>query len=729
MRRLGIFLFYDGDGRVSPHIHTSIKAFSPHFEELIFVANGKLNMRTYAGLEPYVTYLLRRENVGFDVWGYKAGIEHVGYSNLEKYDEIVLLNYTFFAPVTDLGEMFSRMEQRQDLDGWGMTEYSDAGKTFLQSYFLCSRKSLHSRQDYRNYWQTMPEIKSINDSLDYHEFRFSRYFRDLGYKLESYVENRKDWDGNTTLTDIDGLIDGGMPVIKYRSFNFDPDIVEARGGRKMSANFDLVRDRTDYPVEEVWNYIINQTSPDDLIASAELCRIVGSAPIAKESVNLRVLVTLEDPSTLNLVFERLDRIGPERVMIFADDPEIRAAALSRGYEVRDKDVLRISLRRAKENISGYHCSDDTIIHLSDFLQERSRYFFKESLFINYWDPLLSSDALNWVSSEKHIGLVFPFPDAVSGISSFKHGTGSSLGNWKSGFRPDYLRKAAHQHYWPWRGNFVIRSELARDPGLQKCISEMLDSIIIRENEKVAGPEGAMPELARRLGFASGIVVPETEAKKLLLRSAFRSRINEKNTSQLAQKFRNEIRIIGKQNLQKSVPDFVSEPAPMAVTAPIVSDEQALPVQQDFHKLQPYEFSIGGQREVFRSNLSLRYFFESWDVLPNLVSVTGWAFDSRYPHDLLQVGLVAGDTFVAGPEPFSLSRPDVLEAFSSLSVADRSGFEVVQSNSGDEDFSKYSIAFLNMSKNSVCLIPLVRKRRRGIRRVVDAIRSLPNFRRI
>lgn len=694
MRRLGIFLFYDGKGRVSPHVHTAIKAFAAHCDELVFVANGALNMDTYAGLEDYVTHLLPRENTGFDVWGYKAGIEHIGYDNLADYDEIVLLNYTFFAPLSDLGVMFSRMEARDDLDGWGMTEYTDAGKTFLQSYFLCSRKSLHATPDFRSYWQNMPMIRSINDSLDFHEFRFSRHFRNLGYKLEPYVKNRDNWDGNTTLTDLAGQLEEGMPVVKYRAFNFDPDIIEARGGRKIPDNYALLKERTDYPVSEVWSYIIDQTSPDDLISAAELCRVVSTAPRTGAFDGVLVLATLEDSNTLELAFARLDQVPPAQVAVATGDPKIRKAAKARGYHIVDTGVLRMTLTQDPKWLAK---ADLAIIHLSDFAQERDRYFFKDSLFRNYWDPLLSEDSVRWLADEDQMGLLFALPDAVSGINSHRNGTGSSLGNWKKGFRPDCLRRAARQSYWPWRGNMMIRSSLATVPEFQDQLRDLLDHVVLRDRESLAGPEGALPELAREHGFASGIVVPQAETAKLILRSCQRARANTRRLAEQAQKFRVDLH-----NTKQS-----AHQTPTLPVTQYAQDNRL--ISRGLPGKRRYVLDLDGERQELTGNLNLRYTFEQWSLENNQVKASGWAFDEDSPHDFIEIGLLRGDQFVYGPAPLKESRPDVLDTFRTLPLVERSGFDISVPRVSASDLRKYRIVFLNKARSTACVMGLKRKK--------------------
>lgn len=702
MNRLGIFLFYDGDGIVSPHVHRLIEAFSPHMSEILFVVNGEIDMKSYAGLERFVTEILLRDNSGYDVWGYKAGVEHVGYERLVKFDEVVLFNYTFFAPTGDLGLMFRTMEAR-DVNGWGLTAYGDSQKTFLQSYFLVTRRSLHGTQDYRDYWDTMPMIKSINDSLEFHEFRFSRHFTSLDYKLVPYLPNRPDWDGNTTLTDIRGLYEDGMPVVKYRAFNFDPDTIEARGGRRIASNYAFLDEGGIYPVEEIWSYIIRQTSPDDLIAASESLRVVGTKrPGESELVDCRgsnpadpwIFVTLEDRATLDMAFSRLAAFPAESVFIATGDPAIAARAQSVGIATQAAGSERFALPVFQEMVQRTKREKRDVIQLSDFAQERERYFFKSSLFEAYWDPLLSRDARAWLKTHTHIGLAFPLPNAVTGTSYFNRGTQTSMPNWKKGYRPKWLRQATGQIYWPWRGNMLIRDTLASSKVFMTQVAALVRNVEPREREILAGAEAAIPELARHCGFASGILVPETDVAKLVLRSDLRARQAGRKISDLTASFRADVKA-----LQASVAlASVAEPA-----------QQINPDAPNGHEYWQHKdgitLSTSKGEFSYASSLNLRYNFEDWLVGAGAVRTSGWMFDFEAPHQILKVALLDETRIVRQPTSFTQIRKDVAEVFSQLPIEERCGFCLEYYSDEEQKATRYSLMFINEATGKAALIPM------------------------
>ena len=58
--------------------------------------NGDLTEQGRERLESVADTVWVRENVGFDVWGYKSALEHFGQERLAEYDELILMNYTWF---------------------------------------------------------------------------------------------------------------------------------------------------------------------------------------------------------------------------------------------------------------------------------------------------------------------------------------------------------------------------------------------------------------------------------------------------------------------------------------------------------------------------------------------------------------------------------------------------------------------------------------------------------
>ena len=112
IKRLVIYFFYDKDGIVDRYVPYMLEDMKKNCSELFVVCNGKLTVEGRAVLEAITPNVYVRENKGFDVWAYKAAMEQYGWKKLEKFDEVVLMNFTFYGPLYPFSEVFSEMNER-----------------------------------------------------------------------------------------------------------------------------------------------------------------------------------------------------------------------------------------------------------------------------------------------------------------------------------------------------------------------------------------------------------------------------------------------------------------------------------------------------------------------------------------------------------------------------------------------------------------------------------------
>ena len=92
LKRLGIYFFYDKDGIVDEYNLVLLRDLKENLEKLLVVCNGALTPEGKARFASVADEVLVRENRGFDVWAYKEGMEHYGWSELSQYDERVSAN-------------------------------------------------------------------------------------------------------------------------------------------------------------------------------------------------------------------------------------------------------------------------------------------------------------------------------------------------------------------------------------------------------------------------------------------------------------------------------------------------------------------------------------------------------------------------------------------------------------------------------------------------------------
>ena len=133
-----------------------------------------------------------RENVGFDVWGYKSSLAHFGMQRLAEYDELILMNYTWFGPVRSFAPLFERMESGARSTSGGSTDSrpGDAesvrrgpGGSTAHAVALdrCAPLDVHQARSGGTTGQTMPMITTYTQSILQHESRFTHHFEQLGF--------------------------------------------------------------------------------------------------------------------------------------------------------------------------------------------------------------------------------------------------------------------------------------------------------------------------------------------------------------------------------------------------------------------------------------------------------------------------------------------------------------------------------------------------------------------
>lgn len=262
MKRLVIYFHYDRQGVVDTPCRLAVQAMLG-FGTVWFVTNGTLEPKSRQWVRESGAFLLERENTGFDVGAYRQVLLTLGRETLCQYQEVLLMNYTLAGPVCDLEPMFAAMEQRRDLDFWGLTRhYAMHSRRFggnvpehLQSHFLAVRSSVLQSDAFWQYWQTMPLPDSYEASIIRHETRFTGYFAGKGFAWDSYVDTQdlcRVFVNPLMACPRELLANRGCPFFKRRSF-FTPygDELRRTDGRAARQLADYLRCQTRYPLEEL----------------------------------------------------------------------------------------------------------------------------------------------------------------------------------------------------------------------------------------------------------------------------------------------------------------------------------------------------------------------------------------------------------------------------------------------------------------------------------------------
>lgn len=355
-RRVVFYLLFDERGEVDEYITYKLERLRPFAQKIIVISNGPLADSGRAVLEGVADDIWERENVGLDVGGYRFALNRFGHEQLADFDELILMNYTWFGPIGSFEPVFERMNAEK-LDYWGMTDHGAVAPhpitgdgimpTHIQSHWIAVRRSMFTSDEWKSYWTEMPEITSYADSILHHESRFTGHFDALGFRYVVAFPNSDYPDTeHPAIERAQTLIDAGCPVLKRRAFFQDPLYADREGiiGRWLID----AAESAGYPVSLMLSNLARHVAPRVLNTNASMfeilperavdydqtapLRIVATAHIFYEDMTDELLDRLATlPSAYDLVVTTSDEAKAKAIRTIIDE---RADPAISKYEVR-----------------------------------------------------------------------------------------------------------------------------------------------------------------------------------------------------------------------------------------------------------------------------------------------------------------------------------------------------------------------------------------------------------
>ena len=327
------------------------------------VSNSPLDETNRKRLESVSSEVMERKNVGYDVGAYRDGLRHLGWDHMGDYDELVLFNYTFFAPIHPWAGLFERTD-KWDTDFWGITEHDEVRPhpflpklvmpRHIQSHWIAVRSSLSTTKDWRSYWEDMPPIESYNDSIQWHESRFTGYFNALGYRHE-VAYNVDDYpSANPVFDNANLLLQDGCPILKRRNLFHNPlhldrfaiigaDMLEQ--ARLAGYDTDLILSnlaRTSKPRDLVTNagltWVVPQSASEETYAAAATQKVLAVAHIFYADMAEEILQRLSVlPKGYYLVATTSNEENQAQIRAVMErygvEGEVRVVASNRGRDI------------------------------------------------------------------------------------------------------------------------------------------------------------------------------------------------------------------------------------------------------------------------------------------------------------------------------------------------------------------------------------------------------------
>lgn len=274
-KRLGIFMFFNKLGNVEDYITYLLKDLNSELERLVIVCNGIINDEGKEKFKKFTSDIVVRPNIGFDVAAWQQVlIEYIGFEKVKEYDELVLLNDSFFGPIYPFKNIFENMEN-QEVDFWGMTAHGETDNVFglcpygyrpryIQTYFMVIRKKMLISEEFKEFWVNLPVFDTFNELCEKFEAVFTKHFEDLGFKSGVYsdtadlesVDRRKNFSQHTfNLKEL--ILNRNLPVIKRKFFLLDKATkLRYSDTSEINEILHFIKKNTNYDLSLVYDYLL-----------------------------------------------------------------------------------------------------------------------------------------------------------------------------------------------------------------------------------------------------------------------------------------------------------------------------------------------------------------------------------------------------------------------------------------------------------------------------------------
>ena len=350
-----IYFHFDPHDRVRDYVTRALASLRPHADHILVVSNSSIADADRERLEASCDEVVQRPNEGLDVGAYRAGLEHLGWDRLADFDELILTNHTYYAPLRPWEEVLTRAAGWGDISFWGMTEHATMRPhpflaqrelpRHLQSHWISVRRRLLTDPAFREYWEQMPPVSSYRDSIQWHESRFTGHFADLGHTYEVAFPVDRYRSDNPAIEEAPALLADGCPLLKRRAFFHDPLHQDRQGvvGGELLAS----AAQAGYCEDLILSDVVHTAAARDLIVNAGLTEIIPETAPTPTGAQPQVPA----PSGCVVVHVPAGREGIERAE--ADDLAERLASLPEHWrvvvtspsELNAADLERVTGRR------------------------------------------------------------------------------------------------------------------------------------------------------------------------------------------------------------------------------------------------------------------------------------------------------------------------------------------------------------------------------------------------
>lgn len=423
MKRLGIYLTYDKQNIVDAYIGYMLKELKTCLDYLVVVCNETEIVRGREILEQYADQIFLRENVGFDAGGFKDALcTYLGWEKVFSYDELVLVNDSFFGPFRPMKDIFSKM-QNEKVDFWGLIKHGGVTDfkeyhlaEHIQSFFFCVRGRMLHSELFRSYWERMPYYKTLDEVVKQHETKFTKYFFSNGFTYTTLADTECNDSSNLknnyvqyAMLPYELIKKRNFPFLKKQQIPYNSLYIQTQENQHLAMEY--IDKHTDYDINLIWENIIRTLNVSDLQKKLNLQYIVSEEFTYQTSKSkIMIAVFIKYSASFDYVLDYLEDLKDFcAITIFSYDKNLLDKYQAYGFNCR----LISSLEELPNIFEFLGCYEYVcVIHDTDVTSDIDPSCMGKSYLYNKWENLLKNKnhvngIIHYFDTEKKLGFLAP----------------------------------------------------------------------------------------------------------------------------------------------------------------------------------------------------------------------------------------------------------------------------------------------------------------------------------
>lgn len=291
MKRICIYVTYDFENIADDYIGYMLQELRNSVDCLIVICNYPSIAGGIENIQPYADEIYYRKNIGYDAGAYKDALcSYLGWDRVSKYDELLLINDSFYGPLYPFNDLFKKMEENT-ADYWGIIrapqgKFED-GFTYdshIQSYFWAFRNNVLESPHFRRFWQELAYPKSLYQAVTEFEIGCNKFLVNCGFKGVSFTDYQSEYFFKENEIPymqhpLELIRDFKIPILKRRSLYFSN-----KGYKNALEAFNFIERQNLYDVELIKKHLFRISQSD--VQSQEMLNFLRLKSFYKEHERL-----------------------------------------------------------------------------------------------------------------------------------------------------------------------------------------------------------------------------------------------------------------------------------------------------------------------------------------------------------------------------------------------------------------------------------------------------------